>query len=350
MISHFKFYESFWLDWFKTPDKLGREVFWIYGLKAKGELQGDRKFLAEYESFSSFLQIMQNKSYPCWASVLPFKERNQPVILEKLYFDFDSKENIEEAWLEAKDFTLRIKKFYNAEALLCFSGNKGYNVYVWLTKPLYFEEVTELKKIYTKIQDILLKGSDYKTLDSQPYGDVKRVSRVPYTVHNKSGSLCHPINLDREPLTLFNLNSYVRNGLSAQFIDFCIKKQKEEQEEKTKQFMQISSQQTNFNSTPKRQCIEAALKKQLNKENGHKMRIAIAREYLSIGWKIDDIVPLFASQEGFDKEVTEKKIKALQSYKTVKPLQCKTISKLGFCLKEECGLWRWKKKRGIDTP
>jgi hypothetical protein len=343
-------FNNFWLEWFNTPWELGREVFESYGYDKNGKLEGFRTFVIDYPSFYSYIQRMQKGSFPCWSSVLPFKARDQPSILEKLYFDFDNENNIEKAWLEAKNFILNIKRFYNAEALLCFSGNKGYNVYVWLKKPLTFSTESKLKQVYEKLQEILLKGIKHETLDLNPYGDIKRISRIPYSIHNKSASLCLPINKERNPLHLSNIRNYIDNGLTEHFVNFCLKKiegDERELEEKRKRWIERDNQLWNADNRSIRPCVEAALKTELRKSDGSKMRLGIAREYIAAKYQIEEIVHLFASQNVFDVDITRARIEDLAKQET-RPFRCKTIIKLGYCLKEGCALWRWKKGRGIE--
>jgi hypothetical protein len=354
-------HEQFWLEWFKS-EGLGREVFEGYGHDENGKLLGSRVFLTEYPVFLSYIQRMHRGVFPCWMSVLIFAGRDDPSILIKLYFDFDSK-NLELAWIEARDFALKLKRFYNADSLICFSGNKGYNVYVWLQKPLSFTKESKfaIKQVYAKIQEILLKGEKYETLDPNPLGDVKRVSRVPYSIHEKSGSQCEPVNIDREPLKLQSLKGYVENGLSEQFVEFCLKKLEEEEtqnEERKKRCVNRENLTVNsVNTGDVRPCIQASLSLDLVEKQGTKMRLAIAREFLAAKWEIADIVPLFKNQENFSEKTTEAYIKRAKEdadstdpkrQDKAKPFKCKTIISLGFCLQENCALWRWKTERGIE--
>ena len=98
--------EQFLKEWFQTPQGLGREVFEGFGYDENHKIEGARVFLTDYPSFASYIIRMQKGIYPCWMSVLSFQGKNSPVVLCKLYFDFDSK-NLELAWAEAKDFATK---------------------------------------------------------------------------------------------------------------------------------------------------------------------------------------------------------------------------------------------------
>jgi len=120
-------------------------------------------------------------------SVHPFKKRDYVFGLEKLFFDFDCKKDLDKAWNEARDFAIKIERFYGAKPLLVFSGCKGFHVYVWLWNTIEVRKSHEMqaKQIYKDLQEKMLKSLKYETLDPQVLGDIKRLARVPYSTHEK---------------------------------------------------------------------------------------------------------------------------------------------------------------------
>ncbi|MGA3289756.1 MAG: hypothetical protein ABSD42_05910 [Candidatus Bathyarchaeia archaeon] len=345
--------EQFWREWFFCPGELGREVFESYRYDEKGKLVGNRVFLTEYSDFLRYIQLMQKDIFPCWASVLPFQRRDDPAVLEKLYFDFDCKDNIELAWSEASDFSSKIKRFYNADSLLCFSGNKGYNLYIWLKKTLKFtcDKKNELKLVYEKLQEALLKGTQYKTLDLNPYGDVKRVSRIPFSIHEKSGYKCIPIDLKRKAIQLSTLLPYKENGLSKQFVDFCLRKTDEQKQQESEKKNRWDKQKISFNSQDNkkiRPCLTAALSHDLSGSNGHSIRIAIATEFLNNGHSPEETAQLFKNQTDYDyaKSLFYSQDIAARAYR---PYKCESLQQLGICLPKECVFQGSKKERGHNT-
>ncbi|MEM2385585.1 MAG: hypothetical protein QXO67_01255 [Candidatus Bathyarchaeia archaeon] len=304
---------DFWQQWFTVEASLGREIF-----------QGScRVWIDSFSRFHEYVAECKAKGAPCWLTVQPFKKHNQPAMVEKLYFDFDY-ENLREAWREASTFAAHIKRFYEAEPLICFSGNKGYNIYVWLQTPFKLEDQSQLKRFYKTAQSMLLKGLKFKTLDKQPLGDIKRFSRVPYSIHQKTRNPCVPIYANHTPILISELSVYREHGLNGKFIDLCQK-----QLRKPSEFKRLKTFTENGDKI--RPCIKAALEKSLEGHSGHLMRLAVAREFLTAGYTVEDIIPLFQNQSDFDPEKTRYYVE--NARKTpAKPFKCQTIRELGFCL------------------
>jgi hypothetical protein len=306
------FLEDFWREWFSVGYGFGREVF----------KNNSRVFIDSHEPFMEYVEWCKAKRSPCWMSVQPFKARNQVFTVEKLFFDFDG--SLAKAWKEASTFALHLKQYYKVEPLVLFSGCKGYAVYVWLANQQHFEDGKQAKMFYKTAQKLLLKGCKFETLDPQPIGDVKRVSRVPYTVHEKSGSPCVPLTIQHAPLLVTSLLGFRQKGLGERFVKICYKQM--EKEAVRKRF-------TVFKRTVKgvRPCFSAALAKPLDEQNGHLMRLAIAVEYLHLGLQPAEVTPLFQSQSdyNYDKSLGFVEDAKKRGYK---PFKCRTIRELGFCL------------------
>ena len=216
VLQHKLFLEEFWREWFNMEYGFGGEVF-----KDK-----TRVFIDSSEQFIEYVEWCKATRSPCWMSVQPFKGRNQVFTVEKLFFDFDGP--LIKAWKEASVFTQYLKRYYDAETLLMFSGCKGYHVYVWLASPQHFMDSKQAKTFQTTAQKLLLKGLKFETLDQQVIGDIKRVSRVPYSVHERSGNPCVPLSLDHAPLLINNLEGFRKAGLNNHFIKLCCKQTRKE--------------------------------------------------------------------------------------------------------------------------
>jgi hypothetical protein len=130
-----------------------------------------------------------------------FKKTNSIAAMEDLtadhlYWDFDSKDNLDQARAETEEMCSRlISHGVPSESILaCFSGMKGFSVEVRVSKRLKPEEV---KAIASKMAE----GLD--TFDSSIY-DAARIFRVPNTKHQKSG-------LYKTPLVLEDLSQPIKN-------------------------------------------------------------------------------------------------------------------------------------------
>lgn len=227
-------------------------------------------------------------------------DRNKPFAIEKVFFEFDCEKNPNLAVEEALTFAKMIRYFYHAESLICLSGLKGAHVYLWLQQSVEIGEHFEYAKdVYPELQNILTLGFSPKTLDPHVIGDLKRLSRLPYPIHEKSGL---------EKLKRTSKRAEIREG-------------------------EI------------RPCIREALTKPLHGGAGHLMRLAIACEYLAAGYSVDEIVPLFQNQSDFNERKTRYFIEHAQK-NNYKPFKCKKIREIGFCLEEKCPLQSKKRGRG----
>lgn len=110
------------------------------------------------------------------------------VVTDRIYFDFDSKDNLDKAKADAQEMCARLIQHGIAQEdiLLCFSGAKGFSVEVKSDKRLKPEEV---KLIASKMAEGL------ETFDGKIY-DAARIFRVPYTRHQDTGLYKFPLSFD----------------------------------------------------------------------------------------------------------------------------------------------------------
>jgi hypothetical protein len=319
--------EEFWRQWFREMPLSGREIFKVFDYDKNGNPNGNRFFYSDFSAFQEFLRWTKAARRPCWLSVQPFLERDCVVSVEKLFFDFDS-QDLEIAWKEARYFAELLRKSYGAEPLVCFSGRKGYHVYAFLQENAKFATVEKAKKFYNTAQRLILKGLKLETLDMQVVGDIKRISRVPYSIHEKSLQLCVPITENRQPCWVLDVLPFRVHGLNRNFVELC--KAKAEETPRRRVF-QVSPQKHIEGVRP---CLQAALNADLVEKEGHLIRLAIAREYLKNGYSPEQTAELFKNQSDYDYEISLGYVqKAAEN--DCKPFKCATIRKLGYCL-ENC--------------
>jgi len=326
--------QSFYKAWFGYHS--GRELFHA-GIR-------DRLFLDEPTQLYDFVQECDLQGLPVYMSVHFFNARDRVFGLEKAFFDFDCKEDLYKAWSEARDFAIKIERFYNAKPLLVFSGCKGFHVYVWLWKTIEVRKSLELqaKQIYKRLQEKLLKGLKYETLDPQVLGDIKRLARVPYSRHEETGFLCIPLTFEMQPLQILPsaIEGYRKHGLGPEIIR---KVAKEVQKPKRKASIHVRKCILKLSKGNIRPCIESALQIDLHDKHGHLMRLAIATEYLNHGYRVENVVQLFQGQTDFNELKTRYFVKDAQT-KGYRPFRCSTIQTLGFCLADSCPLFKRQRK------
>jgi hypothetical protein len=291
----------------------------------------ERFYTDKPQDLLRLVQDCRKTLQPCYVSVQPYSGPDKPCALEKLYYDFDCKEDPNLAWTDVTVFSSSVKRFYGAEPLVFYSGQKGFHVYVFLKQTIYFNEtpLAFAKQVYTELQTRLIKGLSLPTLDPQPIGDIKRLARVPFSIHEKTGSLCVPMDVDRKPFTPESLDTY--KTLNAELLAPIIKELKTREKIASTEHSKPSKALQTRTAKGIRPCITAALSKHLEGGRGHLMRLAVVREYLAAGYNTAEIVQLFRSQLDYNPEKTRYYVEYAQK-NPAKPFRCKTIQALGFCL------------------
>jgi len=317
-----------------------KEWFGIYAGRELGDPQ--RFFTDRYENLIDFVEKCRAEKKPCYMSVQPYFKRDWVYGLEKLFFDFDSKEDTSKAWREAEVFAENLIEYYGVLPFITFSGGKGYHVYIFLKNTVAFpNHRTDLvKKVYELLQRKLLKGLELETLDQSVIGDLKRLARIPYSVHEKTGKLCHPIALNHQFYDPKSLEIYREHGLDTSLIREVIKEITSREKIQRSKHVRSKIYVSNSKIRP---CILEALKKPLEGEEGHLMRLAIAVEFLNKGYSVDQVVDLFRAQGDFSERKTRYYVEDAKR-KGYKPFRCSKIRKLGFCLENSCEIYRRRRK------
>jgi len=311
-----------------------------FGIYAGRELGDPQRFFADrYEDLLDFVEKCKVEKKPCYMSVQPYSDRDCVYGLEKLFFDFDSKEDTSKAWKEAETFAEKLIEYYRVLPFITFSGGKGYHVYVFLKNTVAFpnHRAELVKKVYELLQRKLLKGFKFETLDQSVIGDLKRLARVPYSMHEKTGKRCYPITLSHQFFDPESLEIYRVYGLDTYLIREVIRditnKEKIHNVKRSRSKKYVSNSKV-------RPCILEALKQPLEGEEGHLMRLAIAREYLNLGYSVDEVAQLFKTQSDYgDGRKSRYYVEYLKRHPS-KPVKCKTIQELGFCLGDSCKIYR----------
>jgi len=325
---------EFYREWFGVHG--GREV-----LLTCNEGVRSRVFIASVEELEDYVELCRGMGAPAYVSVQPYQAKDRPLGIEKLFFEFDSPEDPQRAWEDAKQLANNIVKYYNAAPFIKFSGRKGYHVDVFLRQTVVFNPdihpLKFVKAVYRRLQEKILLGLSLSTLDRQVLGDIKRLERAPYSTHEVSGWLCQPVDLDGRPLPpeACSVEECRRGGLPPKLLEHVIRELQGEEKWRAL-YRERSMAHINLNKDKRiRPCIQAALNQPLHGGAGHLMRLAIVREYQAAGYGVEQIIPLFQNQTDFDERKTRYYVEhAFQ--KRTPPFKCSTIKSLGFCLSKKC--------------
>ncbi|MCX9085520.1 MAG: CHC2 zinc finger domain-containing protein [Candidatus Methanoperedens sp.] len=208
-----------------------------------------------------------------YVSVYAFEPENRPgkldydtAIIDRLYLDFDSKEDLSMALYETC-MTKDVLQDLSIEAHSYFSGQKGTANYIdFSPTAIAVENKKEVLGLFWDIvHEGLYSGSRrliLSTLDGGSVrGDIARVSRLPNTPH-KSGYFCVPLNardvrkganhirqLAKQPRYDFDLDIIIKDnirindrvvpGLLKNLEDVVVERRKEEGEERESRAVQM---------------------------------------------------------------------------------------------------------------
>jgi hypothetical protein len=302
-----------WETWFGL---VGRE-----SLEFTGEGRPFRIYLSNVQGFLELIDNHHLKRLPVYLTVQPFKAYDTPASLEKLFFEFDCEEDPGKAIKEALSFTDSIRRFYHAEPLVCLSGRKGAHVYVWLREPVAIEGLqTIAKEAYRRLQEKLMAGLRLQTLDPKVIGDLKRLARVPYTIHEKTGRLCQPVDLNGNPLRDLEVQRFMEHGLDPDLLkpiveEICSRRQRKSS---------IFRREFKGLRRPVRKLIERV---KAGHEPSHPERLIILFEMINSGYSDEEIHEIFKHASDYKYEKTQYYIEQARK-KGYKPFKKENIEKL----------------------
>jgi len=277
-----------------------------------------------------------------YLSANPYRSTGEIAFIERLFFDFDNLDNVRAAWKDTLSFAETLLRRYNSSGLTLFSGSKGYHVHVWLREPYYAETQVGLKAVYSELMRMLLarKSGSLKTFDPAVEGDIKRLSRVPYSKHQKTGALCVPVDADLNPYKLMPgfTDAYRRYGLPPEVVDQAVKNLSRK----------TSSKPNQRRHSGLRPCMKCLLNAKNIHDPAHLLKLGLVVELRAERWSRDEIIGVFRRMEGFNERKTGEQVDhALR--RGYKPFRCETINKLGGCLGNICPTFRKRTLVGAAT-
>ncbi|MBS7612230.1 hypothetical protein KEJ27_08550 [Candidatus Bathyarchaeota archaeon] len=227
---------------------------------------------------------------------------------------------------EALRLYWHLSKRFNCTPMLLFTGNRGYQLWLQLDKPL--------PALYYRMAfHYYLTGLTFDGRMDRNVADPARLIRLPYTKH-ENGGLALP--LDPETSTPLKLEEAV-SRLKPASVSMLEELANIKPLEKPKRMVIGMKKATGvFKIRP---CIQEALNNRLDGGNGHMMRLAVAVEFLNRGYTVEEVVPLFQSQLDFKPGKTRYFVEKAKE-KGYKPFKCSTIRRLGFCIGESCPCFR----------
>jgi len=120
------------------------------------------------------------------------------VVHSSTFLDFDHKTKPENALADSQRVSQFLRQ-HNIAHWVQFSGSKGYHVHI-MHKPVTFRfhwsdgSADALKAMIYQFQDHLRQTLGLNTMDESTMGDAKRLCRIPFTLHPKTGLFATPID------------------------------------------------------------------------------------------------------------------------------------------------------------
>lgn len=247
-------------------------------------------------------------------------------VYDTLFLDFDGRGDIRDVFDEAKQMYSVL-----GGGRLYFSGRKGFHLYIDL-KPVY------LGSIYASVLNEWAKQFKTKYLDLKSLKDRKRMARVVYTKHVKSGLYMIPIDVSDNVAGIISkaMNpsetaySYaVKENTS---ISDELRKIYANVKESEKKITQILVKPMRITEAEMPPCVRIGIET-LKKtgELDHYARFHVVNYLLQIGIPEGEVEKLFAKYaKDYDPSKTEYQVEYLRR-RDMKPFNCKNAIAMGIC-------------------
>jgi predicted transcriptional regulator/energy-coupling factor transporter ATP-binding protein EcfA2 len=146
----------------------------------------ERRIVNNVSDFIRFILDCTRSNKPAFTAVYAFRDKEfKDPIIDRIFLDFDASEgDLEDCWDEVREFA-KFLKLAKINPLVVFSGKKGFHIYI------FFPEV-KLKHPKESIQKFVAllitrfeseKKVKVRYLDRKVVGDIRRLARIPYSVH-----------------------------------------------------------------------------------------------------------------------------------------------------------------------
>lgn len=145
-----------------------------------------RKMLKDLNELFEFILQCTRENKHCYIAVYKFRDNNfKEPIIDRIFLDFDAEEgSIEDCWIEVKSFAQFLQSI-KIEPVIVFSGKKGFHLYIFFPET----QLKHPKEAISRLVSLLVsrfeseKKTKLKYLDKKVVGDIRRLARIPYTIH-----------------------------------------------------------------------------------------------------------------------------------------------------------------------
>lgn len=369
--------EEFLLEYYGT---LSREL-------GNPPFEGRKRYFSDNPNdIFECIQFSIEHKLPAFISVNPRESFDKVSGIEKLFFDFDyaDKHFVKELEARIKDLVkreliyekrkieMRLEvEFFVSKLIakhivpLIVKTRKGFHVYIYLDQvyQLTIDNEDLLKEVYYQLQYNFMrdKKGGYKYLDNAVVGDLKRMCRIPTSIHEVSDEECYLVerivNGNIIPAKFRGIDQFRLNGLkSSDWLRAvnsafrAIKKREEialkEEAERIKEQEERKERGEPEYTSEIRPCFKRRMEAG---EMGHQMRLALELEAYWAGYKTkESMMELFKLFHDFDEKTTrdqvewffKNKVPDIEKSKKWKPYRCSTLFDLNLCDELKCPLFK----------
>ncbi|MEM2163493.1 MAG: hypothetical protein QXR62_03600 [Candidatus Bathyarchaeia archaeon] len=278
------------------PQHYGRQVLVTHASGNYG-----RALLKDAESVLNYIEVSESRRTIASMSVAIYDAiSKEPSIFDRIFFDFDSKNNKR----EAEDDAIRFVEHLEGMGIKApaFETRKGFHVYI------FFKDFLKVKgrEIYPLLFKYFAPPEVYKTIDVQ-VADWQRLARIPFTVHEVSGELVGPATWSYYK----GISYYRANGLPNDLRDEIVAKGllgvkkpivKPFKRRTYRSKSYPCGEADEYGLPP---CTSSVLKSLLSGMNPpHDQRFALVCDLLRLRYSVEEIVKFFSNAADFNEKKT----------------------------------------------
>jgi hypothetical protein len=337
---------------FVMENHITKEQFLIEFFGSFGRDLGnpERWFTDNPNDIFSFVEECSENKTPAFISVQPVKDKAQPLGIEKVFFDFDyckKSDSLTESETQKRRLDLRDEVKYFLRQLgarnikpLIIRTMRGYHVHVFFDSVYEVNQELEFwKQVYRQLQLALLQNHDYRFIDYAVVGDINRMCRIPFSIHEKSGEECPVVDNHLELDKVRSVEYFKLYGLKQNNILSAMDKARKFRKALKEKRVNFVSKKLSFESSEGiRPCFVNALN---SGEMCHQQRLALLQEAYSLGFHSpESIIEIFRCLNDFDESITRYQVNWFFTNRVnkneVRNYSCRTIQKYGWCLGDQC--------------
>jgi hypothetical protein len=175
------FFMKWWNGYGGMAVDMAREIGYCVGVMKQGNFVRDAGLLEwalKTIPFNEFRQLNLFTSVAYYINIDDVNTAESKAFYDRVYYDFDSKDNPKMAIDKALEFAKSLKARFNVDAVVAFSGLHGAHITIPLKKPISWA-------VYARLWDTLIAPYNFRNLVDRKVREPKRIYRVPYTYNIK---------------------------------------------------------------------------------------------------------------------------------------------------------------------